>query len=168
LSRRVDWPCLAVFVPPAPGWQILDLLRELVAERGIAMLFVTHDLGVVAQLYDDVSVIYAGQTVETGPTATVLAAPLHPYTRALLAAAPTLTPSPRIAAAIQGEPPDASRLPAGCAFADRCPHVQPPCRVQTQTLQETGDGHAVACWRWAEITRPRALPLDPAKGQSPF
>ena len=122
--------------------QILDLLRQLVTERGIAMLFVTHDLGVVAQLCDDVSVIYAGQTVETGPTATVLAAPLHPYTQALIACHPERSVG---FAGIPGVVPPPTHAPPGCRFAPRCAQAQPVCTQRPAHEITVAPGHNVDC-----------------------
>ena len=104
--------------------QILELLRDLVGEFGLSMLFVTHDLGVVAELCDDICVIYAGQSVESGPTAAVLAAPKHPYTRALLACHPDRAAS---FTGIPGAVPSPLRSPPGCHFAPRCAEARPVC-----------------------------------------
>lgn len=109
--------------------QILALLDDLRRERGLAIVFITHDFGVVAQLCDRVAVMYAGQIVEEGPTQTILAAPAHPYTRRLIACVPELGQGRRELAAIPGLPPVVDRLPAGCAFADRCLKTQDPCRT---------------------------------------
>src|SRR5262245_20201222 len=122
--------------------QILKLLKSLTEELGIAMLFVTHDLGVVAQLCDAVTVMYAGQTVEAGPTAEVLADPRHPYTRALLACHPDR------AAALSGIPglvPSPLRPPPGCRFTPRCPHALDVCSRRTAHLVVDGPGHLVSC-----------------------
>ena len=122
--------------------QILDLLRQLVTERGVAMLFVTHDLGVVAQLCDEISVIYAGQTVETGPTATVQAAPLHPYTRALIACHPERSVG---FAGIPGVVPAPTHAPPGCRFAPRCAQAQPACTLRPAHEITVAPGHNVDC-----------------------
>jgi peptide/nickel transport system permease protein len=108
--------------------QILKLLDDLRRDRGLAILFITHDFGVVAQLCDRVAVMYAGKIVEEGPTADVLAAPAHPYTARLIACVPELGTGRRRLEAIPGLPPAVDDLPPGCAFAPRCPKAQPNCR----------------------------------------
>ena len=122
--------------------QILLLLRELVADSGAALLFVTHDLGVVAQLCDTVAVMYAGQTVETGPVRAVLRDPKHPYTRALLACHPERSAG---FASIPGTVPSALRMPPGCRFAPRCPQAQAACPARAAHLLPVGRGHAADC-----------------------
>lgn len=108
--------------------QILALLDDLRRSRGLAILFITHDFGVVGQLCDRVAVMYGGRIVEAGPTADVLAAPAHPYTRRLIACVPELGGGRRRLAAIPGLPPAVDDLPDGCAFAPRCDKAQPACR----------------------------------------
>ncbi|TVS03832.1 MAG: ABC transporter permease subunit [Rhodobacteraceae bacterium] len=108
--------------------QILALLDELRQRRGLAILFITHDFGVVGQLCDRVAVMYGGRIVETGPTQEVLEAPAHPYTRRLIACVPELGEGRRILAAIPGLPPAVDQLPEGCAFAPRCDKAQDACR----------------------------------------
>ncbi len=122
--------------------QILRLLRELVDELGIAMLFVTHDLGVVAELCDEVSVIYAGQTVESGPTAVLLDRPLHPYTRALLACHPDRSEG---FTGIPGAVPSPLRAPPGCRFAPRCAEARPSCTGRSPAPQWPEPGRSVDC-----------------------
>ncbi|MBM3523664.1 MAG: ABC transporter ATP-binding protein [Alphaproteobacteria bacterium] len=107
--------------------EILDLLAELRREMGMAILLISHNLSVVARLCERVAVMYAGRIVETGPTRAVLAAPRHPYTRALLGSVPQGTKHERALPAIPGEPPDLARLPPGCAFAPRCPEAETAC-----------------------------------------
>jgi peptide/nickel transport system permease protein len=108
--------------------QILALLDVLRRSRSLAILFITHDFGVVGQLCDRVAVMYGGRIVEAGPTAEVLAAPAHPYTKRLIACVPELGGGRRVLAAIPGLPPAVDRLPEGCAFAPRCDKAQPDCR----------------------------------------
>jgi len=108
--------------------QVLKLLDDLRRSRGLAILFITHDFGVVAQLCDRVAVMYAGRIVEEGPTAEVLAAPAHPYTARLIACVPELGGGRRRLEAIPGLPPAVDDLPPGCAFAPRCARAQPACR----------------------------------------
>jgi len=106
--------------------EILDLLRDMREQFGLALLLITHDLGVVAHLADRIAVMYAGRIVEEGPTAAVLSQPAHPYTRGLLASLPGAAPGTRLKA-IPGSVPDLSALPAGCAFAPRCGDREPRC-----------------------------------------
>ena len=128
--------------------QILNLLRDIKRELGLAMLFTTHDLGVVRYIADRVAVMYLGRIIETAPRAAFFAAPRHPYTQTLLAAA--LSPDPASglgagAAAIEGEPPSAVNPPSGCRFRTRCPHAMPLCAAEEPQRRMIGDGHDVAC-----------------------
>jgi oligopeptide/dipeptide ABC transporter ATP-binding protein len=134
--------------------QILDLMRRLQAELGMSILFITHNLGVVAEIADRVAVMYAGRVVEEGGVHAVFARPRHPYTRALLASMPVLSagardPARRLAA-IPGQVPSAAHLPDGCAFAPRCPLVIDACREVPPPLDDAGDGHWVRCIRWRD------------------
>ncbi len=122
--------------------QILDLLRDLAAEFRLSMLFVTHDLGVVAQLCDELCVIYAGQTVESGQTAAVLAQPRHPYTRALLACHPERATT---FVGIPGVVPSPLRVEPGCRFAPRCADARALCRVRQPHLITDRAGRRVDC-----------------------
>jgi len=126
--------------------QILKLLRGLAEERGLSMLFVTHDFGVVAQLCDTVTVMYAGQTVESGPVAHVLAAPLHPYTRMLLACHPDRGAE---LAGIPGAVPSPLRAPSGCRFHPRCPSARSECRAAHPPRTEHADKRNVQCVLYA-------------------
>ena len=130
--------------------QILALLQDLQATRGTAILFVTHDLGVVAACADRVHVMYAGRLVETGATGELFARPLHPYTRGLLQSVPHLSGDPdRQLASIDGTPPDPARLPPGCAFEPRCPIASAECRTGAPALEAAGQSptHRAACPR---------------------
>jgi len=121
--------------------QILDLLKRLVAERALSMLFVTHDFGVVAQLCDEISVIYAGQTVESGPTAAILDRPHHPYTRLLIGCHPDRAED---LVGIPGAVPSPRDPPPGCRFHPRCPERRAEC---TRLPPTAADGaRRVACW----------------------
>jgi oligopeptide/dipeptide ABC transporter ATP-binding protein len=128
--------------------QILDLLQEQQRERFMAMILVTHDLGVVAGRTDEVIVMYAGQVVEKAPTATLFADMKMPYTEALLHSIPKVTePSHTKLSAIPGRPPDLVNLPIGCRFADRCVYVQHKCRAEEPPLTpSTSPGHEYRCW----------------------
>jgi len=125
--------------------QILSLLDDLRRERGLAIIFITHDFGVVAQLCDRVAVMYAGRIVEEGPTDTILRAPAHPYTSRLMACVPELGQGRRELAAIPGLPPVVDKLPEGCAFADRCHKVTDDCRSRNIELAAHGAGNKVRC-----------------------
>ncbi|KHQ50606.1 Peptide/opine/nickel uptake family ABC transporter, permease/ATP-binding protein [Mameliella alba] len=124
--------------------QILSLLDDLRRSRGLAIVFITHDFGVVGQLCDRVAVMYAGRIVEEGPTQSVLETPTHPYTARLMACVPELGEGKRRLEAIPGLPPVVDKLPAGCAFADRCDRVQADCRQGEIDLEREG-ARAVRC-----------------------
>ena len=127
--------------------QILKLVSELRATREMAMIWITHDLSVVASLADRVAVMYAGSIVETASAERLFREPAHPYTRGLLASLPGLGDQGRGRLnAIPGQPPDMARLPAGCAFAERCPHVFDRCRRESPPLLPAGKGARAACW----------------------
>ena len=129
--------------------RILDLVGELVREDGLALLLVSHDLGVIAQNVAQLAIMYAGQIVETGATADVLARPAHPYTRGLLAARPRLGRSGRLET-IAGTAPSPGALPHGCSFAPRCPLALPACRAAPVAMVEVGRGHQARCLRAGE------------------
>ncbi|MGC9418609.1 MAG: dipeptide/oligopeptide/nickel ABC transporter permease/ATP-binding protein [Rhodovulum sp.] len=124
--------------------QILSLLDDLRRERGLAIIFITHDFGVVAQLCDRVAVMYAGRIVEEGPTRVILDAPAHPYTSRLIACVPELGEGRRRLEAIPGLPPAVDQLPPGCAFAPRCTKERDDCKQGEITLDRAGD-RAVRC-----------------------
>jgi len=125
--------------------QILDLLRRLQAERGMAVLLITHDLGVVAELCHRVAVIYGGRIVEMAPVTSLFAHPLHPYTRGLLQCLPHPSRFGQPLASIEGVPPDLRQRSAGCRFAPRCSYAVAACRRDEPTLEEREPGHFVAC-----------------------
>jgi peptide/nickel transport system ATP-binding protein len=128
--------------------QILDLLQEQQRERFMAMILVTHDLGVVAGRADEIAVMYAGRILEKAPTRTLFTGVRHPYTEALLRSIPKLgAPSHTRLQAIGGRPPDIINPPPGCKFAPRCPYVQPQCETQEPPLVDSGaPGHKFRCW----------------------
>ncbi|HUF87578.1 MAG TPA: dipeptide/oligopeptide/nickel ABC transporter permease/ATP-binding protein [Thermohalobaculum sp.] len=132
--------------------QVLDLMRRLAAEQGSAVLFITHDFGVVSELCDRVAVMYAGRIVEIGPTGEVLKAPAHPYTAKLIDCVPILGDPGRRLEAIDGLPPPVDRLPEGCHFADRCPYAEARCRAGDIALERVGEGRAARCVKplWSE------------------
>ncbi len=143
--------------------QILDLIGALQRELGMALLLVTHDLGVVAERADTVAIMYAGRVVETGPAARVLGAPRHPYTRGLLASLPRLGAAGGRLAAIPGTVPDAAQLPSGCRFRDRCPDAIAACAEIDPTLQPVAPDQQAACIRAGEpdAQRPSAQGVAP-------
>jgi oligopeptide/dipeptide ABC transporter ATP-binding protein len=123
--------------------QILELLANLRSELGLSMLFITHDLGVVAQVAGRVAVMYAGRIVEEGPVGEVLRAPRHPYTEGLLRAAPRLTREKLVP--IPGTVPSLDALPPGCAFAPRCPHRVAECDAAMPELHVVNENHTARC-----------------------
>jgi len=126
--------------------QYLRLLEELQEHYRLAMIFVTHNLGIVAKMCDHVAVMYAGRIVEAGPVEEIFRAPLHPYTRALLESVPRLGESAEWLTAIEGQPPDLAVLPRGCAFAPRCPRVMDRCRAEEPPELAIAPGHSTRCW----------------------
>jgi peptide/nickel transport system ATP-binding protein len=127
--------------------QILDLMRGLRRDTGTAIILITHDLGVVAEMADDVAVMYAGQIVERAPVATLFARPEHPYTVGLLGSIPRLDEKREQLPSIEGRVPDMTQPPAGCRFAARCPFVEPACRAEAPALVEVAAGHLSRCRR---------------------
>ncbi len=137
--------------------QIIALLRELQAERGTAILLITHDIGAVAEMADRVMVMYAGRVVEQGSAERVLGGARHPYTRALIECLPELGASGRDERAelpeIAGVVPSIWDLGSGCAFRDRCPQALPRCAGEVPPMLDMGGGHRVACWLEAQPLR---------------
>jgi len=122
--------------------QYLNLLRE----HQLALIFITHNLGIVAKMCDQLAVMYAGRVVETGPVSQIFNAPTHPYTEALLNSIPRMTDNTQRLTAIDGQPPDLAALPAGCAFAPRCPRVFDRCREAAPPEFSEGRGRTARCW----------------------
>jgi oligopeptide/dipeptide ABC transporter ATP-binding protein len=125
--------------------QVLALLEDLRRDLGLALLLITHDLGVIAETCDRVAVMYAGSIVETGPTATVFGTPQHPYTQRLLGAFPQVGTERELPPAIPGAPPDPADPPSGCRFHPRCHLAREACTSGEMTLRPVGDDHASAC-----------------------
>jgi peptide/nickel transport system ATP-binding protein len=127
--------------------QILDLMRNLRRDTGTAIILITHDLGVVAEMADDVAVMYAGQIVERAPVRALFARPEHPYTVGLLGSIPKLDEKRQRLPSIEGRVPDMTRPPPGCRFAARCPFAEPACTAAAPELVEVGPGHLTRCRR---------------------
>ncbi|MGG7445789.1 ABC transporter ATP-binding protein [Kosakonia oryzendophytica] len=127
--------------------QILALLNTLKAETGTAVLMITHDLGVVAEVAQQVAVMYAGQVVEQGSVEAIFADPQHPYTIGLMGSIPSLGARKGQLSTIPGAVPLPEAMPKGCRFATRCPFAQPRCHQEKPSLQPLGQGHQVACFR---------------------
>jgi oligopeptide/dipeptide ABC transporter ATP-binding protein len=152
-------PCLLIADEPTTALdvtiqaQIVELMHELKTDLKMSVLWITHDLGVVASLADRVLVMYAGHIVEIGPVDVIYSQPHHPYTAGLLASIPLLTaPVTEMLATIEGAPPDLVNVPPGCAFAPRCHLAMDRCRQEAPPLHPTGlPESASACWRWQEV-----------------
>jgi len=125
--------------------QYLDLLKDIQRETGVALIFVTHNLGIVAKMCDRVAVMYAGKLVEQAPVRELFDAPKHPYTRALLGSMPKLG-SKEPLYSIRGHPPNLASLPSGCSFHPRCPDVMPRCMTEEPRDFRPGDGSVARCW----------------------
>jgi oligopeptide/dipeptide ABC transporter ATP-binding protein len=125
--------------------QILEVLDRLRAERGMAVLLITHDLGIVAGRADRVAVMYAGQIVEEATTAALFAKPMHPYTQGLFGSIPRLAGPVERLRPIPGTVPSPTAWPAGCRFRPRCPHAFEPCGREPE-LREVGPGQRMRCW----------------------
>jgi oligopeptide/dipeptide ABC transporter ATP-binding protein len=126
--------------------QYLNLLRELQREHGLALIFITHNLGIVAKMCDQLAVMYAGRVVEYGPVSQIFNRPVHPYTQALLNSIPRMTDEDHRLTAIEGQPPDLSNMPPGCSFAPRCPQAMPRCQDAAPPVSHPGEGRTVRCW----------------------
>jgi oligopeptide/dipeptide ABC transporter ATP-binding protein len=140
--------------------QYLDLLKDIQRETGVALIFVTHNLGIVARMCDRVAVMYAGKIIEQAPVRELFDAPKHPYTRALVGSVPRLG-SKEPLYAIPGQPPNLASRPPGCAFHPRCPEAQPRCTSEEPAEVHLGDGSVARCWllkRAEEVPHGRAGP----------
>lgn len=127
--------------------QYLRLLREIQEATNLALIFITHDFGIVAKMCDRVMVMYAGRVVESGPVRAIFNRPSHPYTQALLQSVPSMDEEVERLQSIAGQPPALWDLPEGCRFAARCPHADDRCRRDYPPTFPVDDGHTAACWR---------------------
>jgi oligopeptide/dipeptide ABC transporter ATP-binding protein len=134
--------------------QYLRLLREIQEETNLAVIFITHDFGIVAKMCDRVMVMYAGRVVESGDVRAIFNRPSHPYTQALLASVPTMDERVDRLYSISGQPPALWDLPAGCRFAARCPHADQRCRRDYPPSFTAGVGHTADCWRLEDACTP--------------
>ena len=144
--------------------QILDLLRSLQKKMGLALLLITHDLGIVAEMGDRVAVMYAGRIVEEAPVRMLFADPKHPYTRGLLESMPGGERGSRLRA-IQGTVPPLGELPAGCSFTPRCPSRFEPCPRAHPGITDFANGHTVKCYLHGRAVEPEVLPPAPAAAE---
>jgi oligopeptide/dipeptide ABC transporter ATP-binding protein len=126
--------------------QYLKLLRDIQREHGLALIFITHNLGIVARMCDSVAVMYAGRVIESGPVRQIFNAPAHPYTQALIESIPRLGGGPERLTAIDGQPPDLATLPRGCSFQARCPRVVDRCREDDPPTVQLSTEHSARCW----------------------
>jgi peptide/nickel transport system ATP-binding protein len=147
--------------------QYLRLLKDIQRETNLALIFVTHDLGIVAKLCDRVAVMYAGRIVETGTTREIFSRPRHPYTIGLLNCLPTLQRGREPLMAIEGQPPDLAHVPAGCSFAPRCPLGRDECGQTRPGLEPVAPGHLVACLRADETITMGATRVSEAAASAP-
>ena len=165
-------PALLIMDEPTTGLDvtteavILDLVRGLIAERDTGVIYITHNLGVIAQLCERVVVLYAGEIMEEADVAELFAHPRHPYTRGLISSVPK--PGQRKDAArlqtISGNPPALSRTPTACVFAERCPLVIDRCRSDKPPLESLPDGRMVRCHRWEEVGQLETPSIPPSPG----
>nr|WP_318382676.1 ABC transporter ATP-binding protein [uncultured Enterobacter sp.] len=141
--------------------QILILLREQQKQRGMSVIFVTHDIGAAVEIADRVAVMYAGRIVEEASIGEILTHPRHPYTQVLLGSRPKEGLKKGVALhCIPGSPPDLANLPPGCAFAARCPHAKPVCSQVQPAIETVAARHVVSCHRWQELSvEASALPI---------
>ncbi len=134
--------------------QILNLLKQINWEHGVSIIFISHDLSVIAEVSDKVAIMYAGKIVEIGPAESIFKDPQHPYTQALIKAIPKLRGPKEKLAYIPGQPPDLRTPPKGCRFAPRCPYAWEKCEEEPPDV-EVGDGHLSKCWLNLEEYRAR-------------
>jgi oligopeptide/dipeptide ABC transporter ATP-binding protein len=130
-------------------YQYLTLLKELQAETGMSIIFITHDFGIVAKMCDRVAVMYAGRVAENSDVRELFNNPAHPYTEALMRSVPNVDEEVEYLYSIEGQPPALDNLPPGCTFAPRCPYVFDRCNEEFPDLFHVGEGHSATCWKLA-------------------
>ena len=156
-SRPIPSELLQECIDVAIQAQILNLMQGLQREFGLTYLFISHDLGVIRYMCDEIAVMYLGLIVEQADREELFTRPLHPYTLALWSAAPSFNPKARGRGQrirLQGDPPSPIDVPPGCRFAGRCPFAEPRCHTEPPELREVRPGHKVACHRVDDGGRP--------------
>lgn len=131
--------------------QILEELKKIQRELGMSIIYISHDIAVIAEITDLIGVMYAGKLVEMGPTKDIFANPRHPYTWLILSSTPSITGPRRSLAPLEGEPPNLLDPPSGCRFHPRCPFATQQCVDEEPALTEIGDGHTIACWNHEQV-----------------
>lgn len=131
--------------------QILKELKSVQEELGMSIVYISHDIAVIAEVTDRIGVMYAGKLVELGTTADVFARPRHPYSFLLLSSTPSITGPRRVLAPLEGEPPNLLDPPPGCRFHPRCPFATERCRTEEPPMTDIGGGQEVACWHWDQV-----------------
>ena len=131
--------------------QILKELKKIQADLDMSIIYISHDIAVIAEVTDRMGVMYAGKMVEFGDTSDIFSAPRHPYAWLLLSSTPSIVGPRRKLAPLEGEPPNLLDPPSGCRFNPRCPFATEQCRNEEPPLQDIGDGHLVACWNYEEV-----------------
>src|SRR5690606_15303295 len=148
--------------------QILKELKRIQTELGMSIIYISHDIAVIAEVTDSLGVMYAGKLVEYGPTTEVFARPKHPYAYLLLKSTPSITGPRRQLAPLEGEPPDLLAPPTGCRFHPRCPFATERCAIEEPPLADIGGGHRVACWHWEQVPDlEEALLRGPSRPSAP-
>jgi peptide/nickel transport system ATP-binding protein len=131
--------------------QILDELKRIQHDLGMSIIYISHDIAVIAEVTQTMAVMYAGRIVEMGPTVDVFARPKHPYGYLLLNSAPSITGPRRKLAPLEGEPPNLLNPPSGCRFHPRCPFATEQCKVESPVLEQVAPGHWVECFNWEQV-----------------
>jgi oligopeptide transport system ATP-binding protein len=145
--------------------QIIELIKKLQAEKGAAVILITHDLGVVANIAHRIVVMYSGTIVERGTSLDIFANPRHPYTNALLEAVPRLDlKNKQELASIEGTPPDLLNPPKGCPFSTRCKYCMEICCQEAPPVEDFGNGHQATCWLYSLETPPADVPFMHTEG----
>jgi oligopeptide/dipeptide ABC transporter ATP-binding protein len=141
--------------------QYLNLLRDLQREHNLALIFITHNLGIVAKMCDQIAVMYAGRLVESGPVRQIFNSPTHPYTEALLSSIPRMSDSRQRLTAIEGQPPDLAAMPPCCSFQPRCTRAFDRCRDEEPPEFRPAPGHTTRCW----LNDPAAAATNGSRGR---